>query len=110
MDSRVRFSGKALLVTVFWGLSFVASRVALEVFTPIGLVAARTVIGCAALFAVTRGLGYALTPPAGDRGRCLLLGLILAAHLLIQSAGLLMTTATNTGWIIGFVPITIALG
>jgi drug/metabolite transporter (DMT)-like permease len=34
----------------------------------------------------------------------------VAAHLLIQAIGLEHTTAMNTAWIIGFIPVVIALG
>jgi drug/metabolite transporter (DMT)-like permease len=109
-DIGQRFSAKALAVVVFWGVSFVATRLALEVLTPLILVAARMTIGCATMLALARMLGRPLWPRAEDRARCLVLGLILAAHVLIQAFGLLKTTATNTGWIIAFAPIAIAVG
>jgi len=105
-----RFSGKASWAVVFWGSSFVATRMALRWLTPTGLVLVRLLIGSvsmwclASLFETRRGLAPA------DRGRLVLLGLILAGHLLIQNVGLLKTTAANTGWIIGFIPATIAVG
>ncbi|MCP4246337.1 MAG: DMT family transporter [bacterium] len=110
MNHGKRLSVHALLVAVFWGLSFVATQIALDVLTPVALVALRLVIGTVAMFAVARIAGWTPWPRPGDRLHCLLLGLILAVHLLIQSCGLLKTTATNTGWIIAFVPITIAVG
>jgi drug/metabolite transporter (DMT)-like permease len=51
-----------------------------------------------------------LWPLRADLPRCTLLGFVLAAHLLIQAYGLLYTSAINTGWIIGFIPVTIAVG
>jgi len=110
MRLRERLSIKALAVVVFWGVSFVATRIALEVLTPFALVAARMIIGCAAMLALARLVGGRVWPHAQDRSRCVLLGAILAAHLLIQAVGLLKTTATNTGWIIAFAPIAIAVG
>jgi len=38
------------------------------------------------------------------------LGVVLSAHLLVQAFGLQRTSAINTGWIIGFIPVTIAVG
>ena len=38
------------------------------------------------------------------------LGAVLSAHLLVQAYGLRYTSAINTGWIVGFMPVTIALG
>jgi len=58
---------------------------------------------------VRRG-GGALLPERADLPRCTFLGVVLAVHLLIQAYGLLYTSAINTGWIIGFIPVTIAIG
>ncbi|MHC4066081.1 MAG: DMT family transporter [Planctomycetota bacterium] len=110
MDIRECLSLRALLVVVFWGLAFVATRVALTMLTPAGLVATRLMIGCLTMLAVARLLGRSVLPRPADRARCVLLGLILTAHLLIQALGLVRTTATNTGWIIAFTPIAIAIG
>ncbi|MHC4094256.1 MAG: DMT family transporter [Planctomycetota bacterium] len=110
MDVRECLSLRALLVVVFWGLAFVATRVALTVLTPAGLVATRLMIGCVTMLAVARLMGRSVLPRPADRPRCVLLGLILTAHLLIQAHGLVRTTATNTGWIIAFTPIAIAIG
>ena len=49
-------------------------------------------------------------PVPADRPACIGLGLVLAAHLLIQAYGLKHTSAIHTGWIVGFMPVTIALG
>lgn len=104
------FSLKALLAVTLWGLSFVATRIALGWLTPIGLVCSRLVIGWCAMAAFARMGGCRSRLCREDALRCALLGLILAVHLLIQNIGLLKTTATNTGWIIGFIPATIAVG
>jgi drug/metabolite transporter (DMT)-like permease len=100
----------ALLAISAWGASFVATRVALGSFTPAGLVASRLLVGAALLLGILRLRRRPLLPEKADRPRCLLLGLVLAIHLLIQAEGLRHTTAINTGWIIAFVPVTIALG
>ena len=97
------------MAVAFWGLSFVATRIALDTLTPMTLVAARLLIGAATLFVIGRMTRRPLRVAPGDRLRCFLLGLILAGHLIIQNIGLLKTTATNTAWIIGFIPVTIAL-
>jgi len=101
--------GAALLATLFWGLSFVAVRVALEGFTPCGLVWARNVLGATALFSVLRARGRPLLPERGDLRRCLLLGAILGVHQMAQSLALELTTAIRAGWTIAFIPAVVAL-
>ncbi len=97
------------LATLFWGLSFVAVRVALETASPFGLVWMRNAIGAAFLLAVLALRREPLLPRAADRPRCLLLGLILGVHLLTQTIALRYTTAARAGWIITFVPVVVAL-
>ncbi len=108
-DNPSLISGKALVAVVVWGASFVVTKVALQTFTPFGLVAIRLVSGAAVLVVVARIGGRGVWPARADRGVCVLLGVILGGHLLIQAYGLVYTTAINTGWIIGFIPVTIAL-
>jgi len=105
-----RWSGKALFVVAVWGASFVATRIALETFTPAGLVAVRLLMGTAVLAAVARARRQTLWPGPSDRAVVILLGLILGGHLLLQALGLRYTSAINAGWIIAFTPVPIALG
>ena len=102
-------SGKALIAVAAWGASFIATRVALEAFNPFSLIAVRLLIGVALLFLMLQLRGGLLLPNRRDLPRCVFLGVILGAHLLIQAHGLQYTTAINTGWIVGFMPVTIAL-
>lgn len=100
----------ALVAVLLWGASFVATRRALASFTPFGLVFLRLLLGTPLLWLALRARGGALLPRREDRPRVLVLGLLLAAHLAIQAFGLLYTSAIHTGWIIGFMPVPIALG
>lgn len=110
MSAASRICVPALCSIVFWGSSFVATRVALTWLSPFALVAARLWLGFATMVVLGRWLWPGHSLRRQDRARCILLGIILAAHLLLQNVGLLRTTATNTGWIIGFIPTAIALG
>jgi drug/metabolite transporter (DMT)-like permease len=110
MARRRLWSGKALLVVSAWGASFVATRMALAVLTPFALVAIRLAIGGGLLVALGRLQGRPVLPPREGRAAALLLGLVVAVHLLIQAVGLRYTSAVSTGWIVGFIPVTIALG
>lgn len=102
-------SGKALAAVAVWGMSFVATRIALEGFHPVGLVGFRFLGGALMLAAITRGSGGSLIPARANLPRCVFIGGVLGLHLLIQAFGLLYTSAINTGWIISFIPVTIAL-
>ena len=110
--SRLRdsLSGKAFLAITFWGASFVFTRIALESFGPFGLVASRLVAGSGLLYLTLRARGGQLRFPAREIPLVVLLGLVLGTHLILQAYGLQYTSAMNTGWIIGFIPVTIAIG
>ncbi|MBU0638755.1 MAG: DMT family transporter [Planctomycetes bacterium] len=107
---RQTFSGKGLVAIAVWGASFVATRVALEALSPGGLIAVRLLAGTALLALLIKARGRRALPARADCPACALLGVILATHLLLQAVGLRYTTAIHTGWIIGFIPVTIALG
>ncbi len=99
------------LISVFvWGTSFAVVRTAMDALTPAGVVGARLMIGSLGLIAFLRWRGMSLWPERRDVGRCVFLGVVLAIHLLIQAYGLMYTSAINTGWIIAFVPVSLALG
>jgi drug/metabolite transporter (DMT)-like permease len=103
-------SGKGLSAIVLWGASFVLTRLALRSFNPFGLVAVRLLAGTLLLWSMVQVRGGPVLPVRADAPVCVLLGLILSVHLLIQAYGLEYTSAINTGWIIGFIPVSIALG
>ncbi len=104
------WSGAALAAVVLWGASFVATRVALTALDPLALVAVRFGVGGLLLAGLARLAGQRVLPPREGRPTTLLIGLVLAAHLVIQAVGLERTSAVNTAWIVGFIPVTIALG
>ena len=83
---------------------------ALEAVAPFGLVAIRLLAGTLLLVLFAKCRGDRIVPVRRDIPICTLLGLVLGGHLLMQSYGLQYTSAMNTSWIIGFIPVTIALG
>ena len=103
-------SAWTVLPILFWGTSFVATRIALAAFHPFGLVAVRFVLGVLLVYGFLAARGERLWPAQKDLGVCFFLGVVLGAHLLIQGFALLSTTAINSGWIVGFSPVVIALG
>jgi drug/metabolite transporter (DMT)-like permease len=105
-----RSYGWGLLATLFWGLSFVGVHIALEGLTPFGLVWMRLSIGACVLYGLLALSGGKLLPSREDRGRCVVLGLIVSAHLSLQAAAMQMTSAVSAGWIVAFIPVVVALG
>lgn len=105
---------RALIAIALWGVSFPATRIALTALPPEVLVAVRTLLGAGVLVSLAFAGGAADRRAAfggalSDR-RVWALALLLAPHLLIQAHGLRFTSAVHTGWIVGFMPITIAAG
>jgi drug/metabolite transporter (DMT)-like permease len=105
-----RSYGWGLLSATCWGLSFVGIRIALEGMTPYGLVWTRLLLGAGVLYALMAASGRTLLPARGDRLRCVVLGLLVSAHLLIQSLAMERTTAIRAGWIVAFIPVVVAIG
>ncbi len=101
---------KGLIAITVWGASFIATRIALEAVHPIALVTIRLAMGTALLALLVRLRGPTLLPQPRDRTIGILLGIVLTTHLLFQAYGLQYTSAINTGWIIGFIPVTVAIG
>lgn len=105
-----RSYGWGLLATLFWGLSFVGVRIALEALTPFGLVWTRLGIGATVLYALLLCNGGRVLPTREDLGRCALLGVLASVHLSLQAAAMELTTAVRAGWIVAFIPVVVALG
>ena len=97
---------KALAATILWGASFIATKVALREITPLTVVALRFALGVVVLLAL---LGWRREARVAERRHLpwlLLLGLNgITVHQLLQSTGLLTTTATNSGWMVALIPI-----
>lgn len=93
-----------------WGVSFVATKVVLEELDPIPLVVARFALGAAFLHVVLLVCGRPLVPPRRHWSSLALMGVVgVTLHQSLQVQGLVTTTATNTGWLIGLIPIWTAL-
>lgn len=91
----------AFIAVVFWGISFVATKAALQYVSPVTLVTSRFVIGALVLLALVREL-----PPRREWRSLALMGFIgVFVHQMLQSFALTMTSASSTGWLIGLTPI-----
>lgn len=95
----------ASLAVIFWGISFVATKAALEEVAPVTLIFLRFAIAAVVLLAVVREL-----PPRSAWPALALMGFVgVFIHQMLQSYALTMTSATSTGWLIGVTPIWSAL-
>lgn len=110
MDTRGISVAKALTATTFWGVSFIAIRMALESAHPFGVVWMRNGLGAVLLFVLLAVRGQPLLPERTDRARCVGLGLIAGLHFFIQTLSMRWTTAMRAGWIVAFIPVVVALG
>src|SRR5687767_12089638 len=91
----------ACIAVVFWGISFVATKAALREVSPVTLIFARFAIAAVVLLAIVREL-----PPRRAWGSLALMGFVgVFVHQMLQAYALTMTSATNTGWLIGLTPI-----
>ena len=99
-----------MVSVVLWGLSFVATKLALAEVTPTAVALGRTALATLFLGAVSLMWGVSLRPsltlalPLAAAG---VLGVVV--HQLLQVYGLTLTTAVRTGWLIGVIPIWSAL-
>jgi drug/metabolite transporter (DMT)-like permease len=95
-----------LLAVVFWGISFVATKAAVAEISPFTLISARAALGTLLLFAILALRRQALVPPRESWRPLLVMGFVgVAFHQLLQAYALTLTSAVNTGWLIGVTPI-----
>jgi drug/metabolite transporter (DMT)-like permease len=97
---------------IFWGFSFIATKVALREVHPFTLLTLRFGMGGLLLLLVQlrKEKGFLKKFSHRDWVTIILLALIgVSAHTLLQAYGLLYTTAINTGWLIAIMPICIAI-
>jgi len=105
-------SWQALLAVIFWGFSFIATKVALREVHPFTLLTLRYAIGALLLllFQLGRDRTFLKIFSPRDWVYIFILAAVGVSGLgLLQAYGLLHTTAINTGWIIAINPILIAL-
>jgi len=100
----------ALIAVTFWGISFVATKAALREVPPVTLVTVRFALGVLFLLAVLAFRRIPLLPSREDWPFLAMMGFVgVFVHQMLQAYGLRLTTAVNTGWLIGLIPIWSAL-
>jgi drug/metabolite transporter (DMT)-like permease len=100
----------ALLAVVFWGVSFVATKAVVREVSPFALILLRAALGSALMLVVLAVRRVPLLPPRVFWPMLALMGFVgVAFHQLLQGFALTLTSAVNTGWLIGLTPIWSAL-
>jgi drug/metabolite transporter (DMT)-like permease len=98
-----------LIAVVIWGWTFVATKILVAEIGPVEVFGLRLAIGVPFLGAVLLVRRVPLRFTRADARPLFLGGAIFTAHFLVQIAGLVTTTATNTGWIISVSPLALAV-
>lgn len=95
---------------VFWGGSFVATKVLLRELSPAVMVTARFAIGCAVLAATLLLRRSFWLPRRRDLAWAALLGAIgVTFHQWLQANGLLTSAASVSAWIVATTPVFVAV-
>ncbi|MBI5069287.1 MAG: DMT family transporter [Deltaproteobacteria bacterium] len=100
----------AFLAIVFWGVAFVFTKRVVSEIPPAALVFARACLGTLLLLGLLAWRGERLLPPRRALPQLLVMGFIgVAFHQMLQAEALRFTSAINTGWLIGLIPVWSAL-
>lgn len=100
---------KPLLAVIFWGVSFIATKTALNELTPVMIIILRLLLGILILIILALYTKRDFSIRLKQHAFIFLLAAIAVFHLWIQVTGLQYTSAANTGWIIGTTPVFIAI-
>lgn len=101
---------EATLAVIFWGGSFIATKIVLREVSPVTTVWLRFTIGVLVLGAATWHSGQFAWPSRKTAGYYALLGFLgITFHQWLQSTGLVTAQATTTAWIITSTPVFIAV-
>lgn len=100
---------KPLLAVIFWGASFIATKIALYELNPVVIILLRLLLGIILLSIIAISTKRDFTISLKNHLSILILALVAVFHLWIQITGLKFTSASNTGWIIGVTPVFMAI-
>jgi drug/metabolite transporter (DMT)-like permease len=94
-------------ISAIWGFTFTAMQLALRDASPLSFVAARFALASLALALIFRGRALRVTGPGLKYG--ILLGLCLASGSVLQTTGLVYTTASKSAFITALYVIIVPL-
>lgn len=98
------------LASIIWGISFIATKVAVADAPPAVIIWLRFTIALVILFFYLLFRGQIRIPPVRDLGYFALLGFIgISFHQWLQSTGLMTAQASTTSWLVSTAPIFMAL-
>lgn len=100
---------KPLTAVVVWGVSFIATKIALDELAPLSIIFLRLILASVLLAVLALYSNKKFEMNWKNHGGIFILALIASFHLWIQVTGMQYTTAANTGWIIGTAPIFMAI-
>jgi len=100
---------KPITAVIFWGFSFIATKIALNELVPLALIFLRLILAVIFLTAIAVYTKRAFSVSLKSHVGIFILAIVAVIHLWIQVTGLKYTSAANTGWIIGTAPIFMAL-
>ncbi len=109
MSITLKHIWKPLVAIIFWGASFVATKSLLDSISPLGIIYIRVILGSVAALVIALFRKRNFTLRKKDLKGIFILSLISISHLWIQVTGMQYTSASNTGWIIGTVPVIMAI-
>lgn len=98
-----------LLTVIFWGWTFVATKVALAYMSPIELLGLRFLTGMPVLLIIILIKRIRYDFSSRDHKTVLIGSAVITVHFIIQITGINYTSATNTGWIISVTPLVMAV-
>ncbi len=98
-----------LIAVVIWGWTFVATKILVAEIGPVEVFGLRLAIGLPFLGALLLARRVRLAFTRADAKPLLLGGAIFTFHFLVQIAGIVTTTAINTGWIVSVSPLALAV-
>ncbi|HEX9740724.1 MAG TPA: DMT family transporter [Ignavibacteriaceae bacterium] len=100
---------KPIAAVIFWGVSFIATKIALDELVPLTIIFLRLILAVIFLTAIAVYTKRDFSVNLKNHGGILILALVAVFHLWIQVTGMQYTTAAKTGWIIGIAPVFMAL-
>lgn len=94
------------MAVLFWGFSFVATKVALSEMSLLAVIIIRFGIGIVLLSFIALFKKALIKLGKKELVRIAILGFFsITFHQLLQTGGLTLTTATNTGWLVAVGPV-----
>jgi drug/metabolite transporter (DMT)-like permease len=109
MKRTLAYVGLALAI-VFWGGSFIATKVSLRELSPAAITAVRFGIGLVVLLAASAARRDLPLPRRADLPILILLGFLgTAFHQFLQATALETVSATVASWIVATIPVFVAL-